>query len=160
MPFFPIDVLLSGLATLLIAGSAFASGYVAYGLPFVVDSFRALASLLGLLLGLLIMSCILGRVIWRMYPIGPGLFRLDVPNRSASIWKVLGYLNLYNVSLFVHTGLLPVTLRWVVYSLVGAKIGKNVMIGGKIVEPEVTTSAYSMLAGSTPSSIAAANFSS
>jgi acetyltransferase-like isoleucine patch superfamily enzyme len=76
-----------------------------------------------------------GRMIHRIFPLAAGTFSLEHPGKIANVWKLLGFLNLFNLSLLIHTYLCPVTLRWSVYRFLGAQIGNNVMVGGKIIEP-------------------------
>lgn len=74
------------------------------------------------------------RLIGVIYPLKEGVFSLD-EDRRGTIWKLQGFLYIFNLGLLMNTYLMPINLRGFVYSLLGAKIGRSVMVGGKILEP-------------------------
>jgi len=135
MPFHLIDALLGGSMLTLALLAAAALGFCTYHIPFLSEGFAAMASVFAFFLGVILVTGWQGRMIHRISPLATGTFSLEHPGKAANVWKLLGFLNLFNLSILIHTYLCPVTLRWLVYRFLGAQIGNNVMIGGKIIEP-------------------------
>lgn len=135
MPFHLIDAVLGGSMLTLSLMIAAVAAYVCYGLSFLDEGLRGLAALLVFFFTMIGATGLFGRVIHAMCPLAVGTFSLIHPSRAANVWKLLGFLNLFNLSVLIHTYLCPVNLRWIVYRFLGAEIGSNVMIGGKIIEP-------------------------
>ncbi|HRH82272.1 MAG TPA: hypothetical protein PLW81_14625 [Thiobacillaceae bacterium] len=70
----------------------------------------------------------------RLMPLNPGSYRTS--HAQFALWKVqhvVGELGRAALSLFF-----PVFARQVFYALFGARVGKNVAVGGKIVDPRLT----------------------
>ena len=53
----------------------------------------------------------------------------------STIWKLCGYLYIFNLGIMINAGLVPVNMRSSIFKMLGSKIGNSVMIGGKILEP-------------------------
>ncbi|GAB6060226.1 acyltransferase [Desulfonatronum parangueonense] len=82
------------------------------------------------------------RVFW---PLEEGVFVLGTDSRSL-VWKLLGFLYVVHLWPLINASLVPVNMRGMAYSMIGAKVGKSVMVGGKILEPTlVEVGNYSML---------------
>ncbi|MBI4686728.1 MAG: acyltransferase [Nitrospirae bacterium] len=85
------------------------------------------------------------RIVRAFIPLKEGTFDLSETKEGIS-WKLQGFLYVFNLGLLINTYLVPVNLRGLFFSFMGAKVGKNVMIGGKILEPPlVEIGNYSML---------------
>lgn len=72
------------------------------------------------------------------FPMTLGQHDLDKGTTSI-IWKLQGYLYIFNLGIFINSYLIPVNIRSFIFSLLGADMGKNVMIGGKILEPTLVS---------------------
>ncbi|WP_161788469.1 acyltransferase [Desulfonatronum thiodismutans] len=67
-------------------------------------------------------------------------------DRQSLVWKLMGYVYVTHLWPLINANLVPVNLRGPAFSLLGAKIGKSVMVGGKILDPSlVEIGDYSML---------------
>ena len=78
-------------------------------------------------------------------PFTDGELYLDNPARSVT-WKLFGYLYVTHLWPLINANLVPVNLRSFAFSMLGAKIGRSVMIGGKILDPSlVEIGDYTML---------------
>lgn len=86
------------------------------------------------ILFLFIFTGLILKLVRLIQPLKEGVFWLD-RSREGVFWKLQGFLYIFNLGIFMNTYLVPVNLRSLVYSFLGAKIGKSVMIGGKILEP-------------------------
>lgn len=53
------------------------------------------------------------------------------------MWKLFGYLYVTHLWPLINAGLIPVNLRSLAFSLLGAKMGRSVMVGGKILDPSL-----------------------
>ena len=73
------------------------------------------------------------RVCW---PLRPRILPLGTTNQ-ALVWKLFGYLYVTHLWPLINTGLVPVNLKSLAFSMLGAKIGRSVMIGGKILDPSL-----------------------
>ena len=74
------------------------------------------------------------RIIRKICPLREGNFSLR-KDRDMVFWKLQGFLYTFNIGLLMNANLIPINLRGFFYSFLGARIGKSVMIGGKIFEP-------------------------
>jgi acetyltransferase-like isoleucine patch superfamily enzyme len=52
-------------------------------------------------------------------------------------WKLVSFIYIFHLGPFYNGGLLPIPLRAMFYRLLGANIGSNVMIGGKLIDPHL-----------------------
>ena len=96
--------------------------------------FAGIAKIALFVLLLFLVTGLLLRLVRIICPMKDGSFPLDKGKEGAS-WKLQGFLYIFNLGLFMNSYLIPVNLRGLLYSFLGAKIGKWVMIGGKILEP-------------------------
>lgn len=96
--------------------------------------FAGIAKIALFVLLLFIVTGLLLRLVRMICPMKEGSFPLDKSKEGAS-WKLQGFLYIFNLGLFMNSYLIPVNLRGLLYSFLGARIGKWVMIGGKILEP-------------------------
>lgn len=131
----PIDYLLSTflltlLGTLAMALSSVFSAYLAQ--PFLL-AYAPLATLFFFLLAFGLLSAVAARLVLRLWPLGEGLIAMT--DRRFTVWKL--YTVLYE---FGCGALKPYTvmfLRPVVQALFGARIGKDIALGGKLVDPHL-----------------------
>ncbi|MCK5507165.1 MAG: acyltransferase [Desulfobacterales bacterium] len=96
--------------------------------------FAGIAKIALFVLLLFLVTGLLLRLVRMICPMKEGSFPLDKSKEGAS-WKLQGFLYIFNLGLFMNSYLIPVNLRGLLYSFLGARIGKWVMIGGKILEP-------------------------
>jgi carbonic anhydrase/acetyltransferase-like protein (isoleucine patch superfamily) len=69
-------------------------------------------------------------------PMREGTLSLGTTSQ-ALVWKLFGYLYVTHLWPLINAGLVPVNLRSLAFSMLGAKIGRSVMIGGKILDPSL-----------------------
>lgn len=129
------DLLLSGGLLVGMILFSLKISYAIYKLNFFPIEFQGIGILLIFLLLIILISILVGRVIHFIFPLETGLLDLNSKDFRVQVWKTLGFLNLFNLSVLIHTYLCPVNLRGIVYGLLGAHVGKFSMIGGKIIEP-------------------------
>ena len=144
MSFGCIDLVLAGLSLLITIAMSTAGTWCITLLPIPPD-FRGIVILLSLFFFLIVSSGLLMRAIRFFVPLREGSFPLD-NSKEAISWKLQGFLYVFNLGLLTNTYLVPVNLRGLIFLFLGSKIGKGVMIGGKILEPPlVKIGNYSML---------------
>ena len=111
--------------------------FIAWGcnhLVFISDTYKAICQVVVFILSFFSLSIIILWLIRTVCPLPEKTFYLD-KNRHAIVWKLQGFLYVFNLGLFINSYIVPVNMRAFVFSLLGAKIGQCVMIGGKILEP-------------------------
>ena len=69
----------------------------------------------------------------KIFPLKEGVFPLE--DKNMTFWKLQAFFYIFNLGLFINAGILPINLRRLFYLLLGAELGKRVMVGGKILEP-------------------------
>ena len=131
-----LDILLASLAIVATVGITWlllviTSSTLTGCLPL---EFAGIAKIALFVLLLFLVTGLLLRLIRIICPMKEGSFSLDKGKEGAS-WKLQGFLYIFNLGLFMNSYLIPVNLRGLLYSFLGARIGKWVMIGGKILEP-------------------------
>lgn len=129
------DIVLSGSLLLFVFLTSLYICHFIYSELLVPSDFHGIIAVLIFFLLVILFSIAVGRAINFLWPIQQGTFDLQSGAWSIQIWKTLGFLNLFNLSLLIHTYLCPVNLRGFVYWLLGTPVGKYSMIGGKIIEP-------------------------
>lgn len=135
MPFFLVDFVVSGISLLFTVSLAVLATWWIVGHFSFPNEFAGILKLFFFFLSIILITGIYGRIIQTILPIQEGTFSIARNDRKGVVWKLQGFLNLFNLSILIHTYLMPVNLRWLVYRFLGSKIGKNVIIGGKILEP-------------------------
>lgn len=66
--------------------------------------------------------------------------------KSSLLWKFVGFLYIFPLGLIVNRHVIPINVRSLFYFFLGADIGKNVMIGGKLIELSIiSVGDYSVL---------------
>jgi len=139
------DVALGSGCSVICLGFGFAAAWVMHHLFLLPHGFQAL-----LLVVTFFKAFILGGIIelWFLrifWPLQEGSLHLGTDCPSL-VWKLHGYLYIFNLGLLINAGLVPVNMRSFAFSLLGTKIGRSVMIGGKILEPSlVAIGDYAML---------------
>lgn len=129
------DIVLSGSLLLFIFLTSLFVCHFIYSERLFPSDFQGIIAVLIFFLLVILFSIAVGRAINFLWPIEQGTFDLQSGAWSIQIWKTLGFLNLFNLSLLIHTYLCPVNLRGFVYWLLGTPVGKYNLIGGKIIEP-------------------------
>lgn len=130
-----LDYLLSTLVlSLLVILALTVSGLMSVYLtsPY-LGSYAPLVDVLVFLLGFGLLSAWMARFVLRRWPLGEGVIPMDDPRFT--VWKL--YTVLYE---FGCGALKPFTVmffRPVVQQLFGAKIGKDIALGGKLVDPHM-----------------------
>ncbi len=137
MPFYLIDLIVSGLSLTFLVALALLTTYwfgKTFSLP---PDFAGIIKLLFFTISVILATGVYGRLVQFFFPIRTGTFSMTKNSRDAVVWKLQGFMYLFNLSILIHTYLTPVNLRWLVYRFLGSKIGRNVIIGGKILEPHM-----------------------
>lgn len=139
MRFRKLDILISScLLLVILITSGFLSAGV-YRLNLFPVEFQGIV-IFFLFIGIFIsLSIIIGRVIHFYSPLSTGEIDLNEKRMETTVWKTLGFLNLFNVGLLINTAICPVSLRGFIFRLIGSRVGKFSMIGGKIIEPFMVT---------------------
>lgn len=73
-----------------------------------------------------------------MVPLKSGKYSLQRGVAGVS-WKLQGFLYIFNLGPLLNTYLVPINLRSLFYTMLGAKVSFSSMIGGKILEPPMVT---------------------
>lgn len=131
-----LDYLLSGLVIWFILAASFALVAAQVSVSsHLLGEYHVLADfLLGLLIyGLL--SALVVRLLLKFKPLRPGEYSMDSP--EFTYWKLLTIV--YRMGQGALTPFTPVFMRPVVQVLFGAKVGKDVAIGGTIDDPYMVT---------------------
>lgn len=84
-------------------------------------------------------TLVLLKALRMIFPLKKGILSMDDDSLSVRIWKLQGFLYIFNLGLLYNSSFIPINLRGFFYSLLGTKIGKSVMIGGKILEPAMVS---------------------
>ncbi|SDB58365.1 Acetyltransferase (isoleucine patch superfamily) [Desulfonatronum thiosulfatophilum] len=139
------DILLSTCCSTICLGLGFGAAWLIHGPVLLPHGFQAV--FLITIFGFVFVFSTIGilyllRALW---PLEEGAFALGTDSRSV-VWKLLGFLYVNHLWPLINANLVPVNMRGTAYSMIGAKIGKSVMVGGKILEPTlVQIGNYSML---------------
>ncbi|WP_020588077.1 hypothetical protein [Desulfobacter curvatus] len=138
MKFFILDIILAILVSLIIICS---SSYISYNVDIHInfpDRFEGIILILIFLIIIFIMSCICLKIIRILVPLKSGKYSLQHGIDGIS-WKLQGFLYIFNLGPLLNTYLVPINLRSLFYTMLGAKISFSSMIGGKILEPPMVT---------------------
>lgn len=139
------DFLLGSSCSILCLAGGFSAAWLAHQYAALPHGFQALL-LTGLFLFFFFFFTYLLMFFVRIFwPLQEGTLSLGVTTQ-ALVWKLFGYLYVTHLWPLINAGLVPVNLRSLAFSLLGANIGRSVMIGGKILDPSlVQIGDYSML---------------
>lgn len=134
MKFFAIDLLLAFLSLILISALSVISTIFFSTLFSVPIEFSGIVKVALFIILLFIWTGFALKLVRVIRPLKEGIFPID-KGSDGIFWKLQGFLYIFNIGFFMNTYLVPINLRGLIYSFLGAKIGKSVMIGGKILEP-------------------------
>ena len=132
-----LDYLLSTL--LLALATGIAAGFAFLALPFLVapafGRYGVVVEVLSFLLAFGLSCAVFARVLLRLRPLLPGRYAMADP--AFTVWKL--YTVLYEFGVGALKPFTVMFLRPVVQTLFGARIGKEVALGGKLVDPQLIT---------------------
>jgi serine acetyltransferase len=131
----PLDYLLSAFALTLVGALSLG---VAAGASVLVSRplagpYSVLADLLVFLLVFGILCAVAARLVLRGWPLGVGLIPMDDPRFT--VWKL--YTVLYEFGCGALKPFTVMFLRPLVQQLFGASVGKDIALGGKLVDPHL-----------------------
>jgi acetyltransferase-like isoleucine patch superfamily enzyme len=130
----PIDYLLSTLALTAIGGLCWLVVAMAGRHLFShLAAYEPVAGALGFLLIFGLISALCARILLRVQPLGEGVIGMD--DKRFVVWKL--YTVLYEFGCGALKPFTVMFLRPVVQQLFGARIGKDVALGGKLVDPHM-----------------------
>ena len=141
MKFSKKDKLIAPLSVILISVLTFFSSYLLYS-PFLhkkeplIVCISFFFFLVSLSIFWIFYTLVYLKLLRKSAPLKEGKFDLNQTS-STWVWKLQSFFYIFNLGLFHNAMILPVNLRGLFYKLLGAKIGKYVMIGGKIIEPSM-----------------------
>lgn len=102
-------------------------------LPHGFQAFLLIAVFLGgFVLGTMLLLWLL-RLLW---PLHEGSLPLAT-DRQSLVWKLMGYVYVTHLWPLINANLVQINLRGPAFSLLGARIGHSVMVGGKILDPSL-----------------------
>lgn len=135
MKAFPIDYLLSTLAlsVLGLLALAFASLVSALLTHPYLGAYAPVVDVLLFLLGFGLLCAWAARLVLRVRPLGQGVIPMDDPRFT--VWKL--YTVLYEFGCGALKPFSVMFLRPLVQVLFGARIGKDIALGGKLVDPHL-----------------------
>lgn len=129
----PLDYILSTivLTVLVLTSGAITAGIAA--LSSGLGAHLVLVEVLAFLLVFGLLCAIAARLLLRFFPLGEGIIRMD--DSRFVVWKL--YTVLYEFGCGALKPFTVMFLRPVVQQLFGATIGKDVALGGKLVDPHM-----------------------
>jgi len=140
-----LDAVLAGISFILILVLSLLTSFFLVKFVAISIEFLGIVKVFLFVLGVMIWSGLGMKLVRMVSPLKEGIFLLS-KHKETIAWKLQGFLYVFNLGLVMNTYLIPVNLRSLVYSFLGAKIGTNVMVGGKILEPPlVEIGNFSML---------------
>jgi len=132
----PNDILLGSACTCICLAGGFGTAWLVHQQFMLPHGFQALL-LVGIFLFFFIFFTYLLMLLVRIrWPMREGTLPLGITTQ-ALVWKLFGYLYVTHLWPLINAALVPVNLRSLAFSLLGAKIGRSVMIGGKILDPSL-----------------------
>lgn len=108
-----------------------------------LGSYRVLADVLAFLLSFGLLSALAARLLIRLFPLGEGI--IPMTDSRFMVWKL--YTVLYEFGCGALKPFTVMFLRPVVQQLFGARIGKDVALGGKLVDPHMISLADEAIIG-------------
>ncbi|WP_052813022.1 hypothetical protein [Desulfonatronum thioautotrophicum] len=140
-----IDILLSILSSLACLSFSLVVARFAHELLYLPHGFQAFYLIFVFMVAFIAITLLLLYGLRLFCPLREGNYILKSDTHSL-VWKLLGYFYVAHLWPLINANLVPVNVRAVAYRLLGAKIGRGVMIGGKVLEPSlVEIGDYSML---------------
>lgn len=145
MKFKFLDFIICTISLLIVLSSGFIITYFFGELFRLPNEFSGIIKILAYYLSLVIITGLYMKLVRFVTPLGEGTFNTHEDARMYA-WKLQGFFYVLNLGLIINAYIVPINLRLLVYRFLGAKIGRNVMIGGKILEPPlVEIGDFSML---------------
>ncbi|TSA06305.1 MAG: acyltransferase [Deltaproteobacteria bacterium] len=133
------DIILSVMAVLITAALALFSLYLLS--PFFMYLSVEYRGIVKILVFIIIIFFGLGsayaRILRLICPFEDSVFSSNDQSLRCLLWKQTVFTYEWTASIFAY--ITPVLLRPFLYRMLGAKLGKGVLIGGKIVEPQMVT---------------------
>ena len=131
------ELLACGAAYGFLCACSLAVGRWVYLLNPVANDFRAIASLASAIVAFFALSIALTRTVTTLFPAKPG--SQDGASQASFMLKFVGFLNIFNNTYLIHTELVPFFLRQFIYRALGCRVGRNVLMGGKIFDPHMVS---------------------
>jgi len=129
-----LDFILATVSGLFILLPAFLVSWKLGQYVCVTETSRVIFQVVLFFSNLYLFSTIILWVLRRICPLSEGSVELGT-EKQAVVWKLQGFLYLFNLGLFINSYIAPVNLKGFLLSLLGMKIGRCVMIGGKVFDP-------------------------
>lgn len=133
MKFKLLDIVLSLFFLFVIIAVSFLITIFLSGYLSLSCEFRGIGKLILFYLSMIACTIITMWIIRKLFPLKEGVFPLE--HKDIIFWKLQGLFYILNLGLFINANILPINTRRFFYMLLGAKMGKGVMVGGKILEP-------------------------
>lgn len=130
----PLDIILSAASSAACIGLGILAARLAHALILFPHGFQAIYLIIIFLAGFLLGTLIILRLLRALWPLREGTLVLG-NDTSSVVWKLHGFLYVNHLWPLINANLVPVNMRAPAFSLIGARIGKWVMIGGKVLEP-------------------------
>lgn len=141
----PHDILLGSACTGACSVIGLSAAWGAHALFVLPYGFQAFFLVGVFLLFFILSTYLLMLMVRTLWPMRSGTLPLGTSSQ-ALVWKLFGYLYVTHLWPLINASLVPVNLRSLAFSMLGAKIGRSVMIGGKILDPSlVEIGDYTML---------------
>ncbi|MFW6315256.1 MAG: hypothetical protein ACOC0S_06705, partial [Desulfohalobiaceae bacterium] len=139
------DIVLSTLCTGMCLAAGLVPAWIFHGLILLPHGFQAILLIAFFWAGFFGATIFLTWVLRKRWPLQEGVLPLGSDSHSL-LWKLLNYIYIFHLWPLINASLVPVNMRAFAFSLLGARMGKSVMIGGKILDPSlVEIGDYSML---------------
>ena len=109
---------------------------------------RALECLLLGYLMLVVWTLLALKLLRAYFPVVEGIYTVSSHPRAIFLWNLYGFLCILNLSPFYTNNLLPIPLRQLFLALLGADLGKGVLvIGGLVCDPHLVTIEENVILG-------------
>jgi len=127
------DIVLTVFSILVVLGSALGGAYLAAPvLDRMLGRYGPTLTVVLLVAGVFFFSGLYGKILRAFQPYREGTFAVDT-STFMTFWKYYQFNNDWTMSVLGYV--LPVSVRRGFYRFLGARLGKGVMIAGKLVEP-------------------------
>lgn len=139
------DIILGSVATAVCLSAGAGLAWAVHQLIQLSHGFQAIVLIAAFFGGFILGTFIILWLLRLLWPLREGPLPLAADSQSL-VWKLMGYVYVTHLWPLINANLVPVNLRGPAFSLLGARIGKSVMVGGKILDPSlVEIGDYSML---------------